>query len=354
MALPPLTCSRWVRYRMKGTLHAAADEISRPTREPRKVLRSSAAIAVAVIFMVRCVGKIPFSWIPHLGSLLGEICARFPFRVRKVTELNLKLSLPALSPSERHRVLKQSLEHTARLVLEIPKVWCAPQARLRKLEREVEGLDLLERAIAHGRGTILLTPHIGNWELLGPFLMSRGQLVALYRRPRIRELHEFFCSARERAGCQLVEATPRGLRQLLRVLENNQMLLILPDQEPLPGHGVHAEFFGQPAFTMTLVSRLLRKTGAEVLFVVVERLSSGFRTRFLEAPRGLADADPARAAASLNGGIEACVRLCPEQYQWSYKRYQTAPPGEPTPYRAIWSRRQLRRNPFVPKVDRAQ
>ena len=273
-----------------------------------------------------------------------------PLPASKVTELNLKLCFPELSSSERRRLLKRSLQHTARLALEIPRVWSGSQEGHRKLELRVEGLDLLVRALARGRGTILLAPHIGNWEILGPFLMARGQLVALYRPPRIAELHELVRAGRERSGSLLVEATAAGMRPLLRSIRSNHMVMVLPDQEPFPGHGVHAAFFGQPAFTMTLVSGLLRKTGAEALFVFTERLPGGFCTHFVEAPSGLEDADPERAAARLNAGVEACVRLCPEQYQWSYKRFFTAPPGEPTPYRAIWSRRKLRRNPFRPQV----
>ena len=104
---------------------------------------------------------------------------------------------------------------------------------------------------------------------------------------------------------------------------------------------------------MTLVSRVLRRSGALPLFVFAERRPSGhFRVCFRAAPAGLADADPQHAAASLNAGVEECVRMIPEQYLWSYKRFKTAPPGEPTPYRAIWSKRRLRKHPFQAHVTR--
>ena len=129
--------------------------------------------------------------------------------------------------------------------------------------------------------------------------------------------------------------------------------MILPDQEPLKKYGVTAPFFGVPALTMTLVSRILRRTGARALYVFAERRPAGrFRVRFLEAPDGLDDADETAAAERLNRGVEACVRLCPEQYLWSYKRFKTAPPGELTPYKAIWGRRRARQ-PHPPPLPTA-
>ena len=115
-------------------------------------------------------------------------------------------------------------------------------------------------------------------------------------------------------------------------------MVILPDQQPKSrrrGAGVFAPFFGVPALTMVLLGRLARKTGAAVVFSFAERLpgNAGYRAHWVEAPAAIADADPVRAAAALNQGVEQCVRICPEQYQWSYKRFQARPEGESEVYR---------------------
>jgi KDO2-lipid IV(A) lauroyltransferase len=233
-------------------------------------------------------------------------------------------------------------------------IWRWPPDRLRQLENSVEGLDLFERAMSRGRGTLLLAPHLGNWEFLNAFIMRHSPGVGLYRPPRIAELDDFIRRARERTGCTMVSATPAGMRPLLRALRLNHVVWIMPDQEPLRAHGVFAPFFGVPALTVTLVSRILGRTDSEALFVTAERCpEGGFRIRFRQPPEGLADPDEERAAASLNRGVEACVRHCPEQYLWTYKRFMSAPPGEPTPYRAIWSRRRLRRNPWPQPASRS-
>ena len=104
-----------------------------------------------------------------------------------------------------------------------------------------------------------------------------------------------------------------------------------------------APFFGLPALTMTLVSRLAERTGAEVLFAWCERIGDGpdFALRIEAAPEGIADVDPQRAAAALNAGVEHIARRDPAQYQWTYKRYKARPSGsgDDNPYLDLERRR---------------
>lgn len=315
----------------------------------RKFVKSSPWLARLATSFFHGASLLPIARAQALGRMLGALCASLPNELRAASDLNLKLCFPDLPPAERRRLVRRSLEESGKSTLELGALWRWPAARLERLEEGVEGEELLRRALESGRGTVLLVPHLGNWEFLNHFLMRRLQLVCLYRPPRVAELDGALRAARERTGCIMVPASPAGLRPLLQTLRSGKPILILPDQEPLKAHGVHAPFFGVPALTMTLVSRLLRRTGSQALYVFAQRRDDGrFRIRFRPPPEGLTDDDEVRAAACLNRGVEDCVRLCPEQYLWSYKRFMTAPPGEPTPYRAIWSQRRLRRNPWPP------
>ncbi len=314
----------------------------------QKRVRPSPLLARLILTVGWCASKLPFFWTRWLGRMVGRIGAVVPTTPRAVADLNLKLCFPDISDAERRTLVRRVLAENGAMILEMFAIWRWPAERLAKLRDGVEGWALFERAMAQGRGIVLLSPHIGNWEFLSSFMAERTQLVGLYRPPRIAELDDFIRRARERTGSIMVPATPAGMRPVFRALRANQTVFILPDQEPLPAHGVHAPFFGVPALTMTLVSRILRRTGSEVLFVTIERSTGGFRCCFHEPPDGLADPDEVVAATSLNRGVEACVRRRPEQYLWTYKRFLSAPPGEPTPYRAIWSKRRLRRNPWPP------
>ncbi len=315
----------------------------------RKASRSSPWSARLVRWLMGFSARLPIHRARSLGRFLGGVSSRLPNEARDITGLNLELCFPDLSLTERRALTRRSLEETGQAIFELGAMWKGPVEALEKLEEGVEGEELLTEAMASGRGTILLAPHLGNWEFLNHFLMRRGQLVCLYRPPRIAELDAFLLEARGRTGCVSAPATRGGVRRVLRGLRAGELILILPDQEPLKAFGVSAPFCGVPALTMSLVSRILQRTGATPLFVFAERRPAGkFRVRFLEAPEGLAGADQQIAAAALNRGVEDCIRLCPEQYLWSYKRFKTTPPGVVTPYKVIWSRRRRRQGPPPP------
>jgi KDO2-lipid IV(A) lauroyltransferase len=122
-----------------------------------------------------------------------------------------------------------------------------------------------------------------------------------------------------------------GVRKLLRHLRGGGCSVVLPDQVPGVGEGEWAEFFGRPAYTMTLLGRLQEASGAALVFCYAERLAgaAGFTMHFApmdgELPR-----DRAAAARRINEGVEALVRQCPLQYLWGYNRYKR-PAGAPPP-----------------------
>jgi KDO2-lipid IV(A) lauroyltransferase len=310
---------------------------------------SMALRARIALFALHCVGRLPVGLLRALAWPLGTLCWLLPIQLRKVSELNLRLCFPETAAAVRRSWVRRSLLASSKSALETPAIWLGSQARLDSLRGGISGEEVLDEARARGHGVVLLSPHLGNWEYLNCVLPRMGPVHCLYRVPRMVALDGALRGFRERSGIRMVAATSTGMRPLLRALRANEMVLMLPDQEPGKGHGVHAPFFGVPALTMTLVARILRRTGATPLYVLAERRPSGrFRIHFRAAPPGLADPDPQRAAAALNAGLEACVRLLPEQYLWAYKRFKTAPSGEPTPYRAIWSKRRQRKHPFRP------
>lgn len=243
---------------------------------------------------------------------------------------NVARCFPALEESERHQIVKQSLTSTALNIAEAGAMFHWDRQRLATLEEEIVGQEVLEAALARGKGVIALGPHVGNWEFLSHELGVRWGMVALYRPPRIVELDTYIRRSRQHLGAtELVPADSAGLRRLTQVLKAGRIVGILPDQEPLKDHGVFAPFFGIPALTMTLVGRLVRRFDVAVVFGYSLRTPAGrFRTSVFAAPEGLGDRDPVRAATQLNLIVEQCVRACPEQYTWSYRRFKTRPPEE--------------------------
>lgn len=272
---------------------------------------------------------LPLRWNRRIGGLLGWILAYTPNRQRAYSEINLKLCLPELSDRERRHLLRASLIETGKTAVEAGPIWLWPAERLRGLLGEAQGVEAVDAAVRGGRGVIMATPHLGCWEMAGQYCAARWGITSLYRPPRLAALDDLIRQGRERLGAQLVPTDARGVRQLYETLAQGRMIGILPDQDPGRG-GVFAPFFGIPANSMVLIGRLARKTGAPVFFCFSERLpgASGYRMHFFPAPAGIDDTDPVVAASAMNRGIETCVRACPEQYQWSYRRFRNRPPGE--------------------------
>lgn len=281
--------------------------------------------------LLRLAGRLPLRWLHGIGAAFGWLvwCVYASPRARAQASLSLALTLN--STETRQVLVRQSLLESGKSLLEAAKIWSGDLPATLALVREVRGLELFEQALSAGRGLIVGAPHLGCWELLNLWLCSRTPIAIAYRPPRHAALEPLLLKARGALAAEQVRAEGHaGVRTLFKRLSSGGVVGILPDQQPKQGEGEFASFFGTPALTMVLLSRLAHRTGATVLFAFAERLprSAGYRLHFLPAPDGIAVDDLPTAVAALNRGVENCVRLAPAQYQWGYKRYSIRPPGD--------------------------
>lgn len=285
--------------------------------------------AAIIAGLLRLFAALPLTWNRRLGTLLGGILAHTPNTLRRYAAINLKLCLPELSEQARRRLLRTNLIETGKTILETGPMWLWPAPKIRALMGETLNAEPIDAALRAGKGIILATPHLGSWEMAGHFCAERWGLTILYRPPRLAALDGLLRRGRERCGGHAVPTDASGVRRLYETLSKGGVVGILPDQDPGQSGGVFAPFFGVPANSMVLLSRLARKTSAPVFFGFCIRIpgSEKYRLQFMPAPEGIDAADPIVAATAMNRGIEAFVRACPEQYQWSYRRFRTRPPG---------------------------
>lgn len=140
--------------------------------------------------------------------------------------------------------------------------------------------------------------------------------------------------AREKTGSKVFPTNRKGVAAMFNALRRGECAGILPDQEPELEGGVFVPFFGIEALTMTLVSKLARKTEAAVVFGYARRLpaAEGFELVFKLADPAIYSEDLAESVTALNAGVEACVREVPAQYQWEYKRFRKVPQGRSDHY----------------------
>ena len=283
-----------------------------------------------------------------VAGLPWPVLRRLDARESRVARRNLELAYPDLMPAEREALHADVLRGTARQAFETLRIWTRPPASNLALIREQDGVALFDAALASGRGLIVAAPHHGNWELLNQWLASRTELCVLYRAPDSAVGEAFLRHVRRCSGDRVTQIRAEGpaLRQLYATLRSGGTVGILPDQQPKAGDGVFAPFFGMPALTMTLLSRLAARTGATVLFAWCERIGDGAAPAYAlhveAAPPGIADDDSGVAAAALNAKVEHIARRDPAQYQWTYKRYTLRPSGrgQDNPYRDLERRRR--------------
>lgn len=282
-------------------------------------------------FFIRLFGHLPLRVLQRLGAGLGWLFWLRNGKERRIAARNLQLAFPELTESQHAALLRRTLVETGKSFLEVMKIWSGhPQAAL-GLIREVHGVEFYDAALADKHGLIIAAPHLGCWELLNFYLCSRAPMAIAYRPPRQADLEPLLLMARGALQAEQVPAEGAGVRTLYKRLSAGGVVGILPDQEPKQGEGEFAAFFGVHALTMVLISRLARRTGATVLFSFAERLpdGAGYRLHFLPAPTAIADENLNRAASALNQGVEACIRIAPEQYQWHYKRWSARPSDAP-------------------------
>lgn len=277
---------------------------------------------------------LPWSAIQFLGWLLGTLLARIPCRVRRDALINIRLCLPHLNAQEQLTLRHNAMLQFGCTFVEMAALWLWPISQVLSLIREETGIELLQ--INSNEALILLTPHLGAWELAGLYVAARCKITSMYRPLANKCLDQLIYTARQRNGAQLVPDNSSGIKRLLRVVKDGGCIGILPDQVTREESGsMFAPFFNVPAVTMLLVAGLARRSKARVVFVYAERLpkNAGFHIHCFQAPLGIDAEDEKVAAAALNCGIEQCIMTCPEQYQWNYRRFRRRPNvADTTPY----------------------
>ena len=283
-----------------------------------------------IIFgVLRLLGLLPLRALHALGAGFGWLIGHTDNPMRRKAEHTLSRINTDFGEEKRH-FLHAALIEAGKSFFEIAKIWTSDPRRNLAMVREIRGGERFDAALAAGRGLIIAAPHLGCWELLNYWLCSRTRIAIAYRPPRQPELEPLLVRARGGLSAEQVRAEgSAGVRTLFKRLASGGVVGILPDQEPKQGEGEFAPFFGRPALTMVLLSRLAQRTGATVLFAFAERLprGEGYVLHFLPAPERIADPDLPTAVAALNRGIENGIRLAPAQYQWHYKRFSAQPPA---------------------------
>ena len=277
-------------------------------------------------------GLFPFDLGSRAGGWLGALGYRLGIR-RRVTEAQVAFAFPEFSPERVTEVARESYRNLGRTSIEAAIMEHRAPADLIALFEQVDGWEHIAAAQAAGNGALLVTGHLGNWELGGSYIAARGIPVdAVARHMGNRIFERYLTRVRERFGVRVVfdelavRHTPRSIRQ-------NRVVGFLADQGVLGLASTFVPFFGRHAKTPRGPAVFALRLKVPVVFAVCVRLPSGKYRLIVESipvtDSGDREHDVEELVRSYTARLEHWVRQYPGQYFWQHRRWKWQPPGAP-------------------------
>lgn len=279
---------------------------------------------------LRLFALLPWRAVQAVGSTIGWLMWKLPNRSREVVRINLAKCFPELSPAEHEKLVGRSLMDIGKTLTESACAWIWSPQRSLRLVREVEGMDVLQEALASGDGVVGITSHLGNWELLNHFYCSHAKPIIFYRPPKLKAVDDLLKRQRVQLGNRVAPSTPEGIISVIKEVRRGGAVGIPADPEPSRSAGLFVPFLGTTALTSKFVPSLLARGKARGVFFHAVRLAdgSGYKVILEAAPPAMYDPDPEVSVAAMSEVLAGYVRRYPTQYMWSMKRFKNRPDGE--------------------------
>ncbi len=277
---------------------------------------------------------LPLPILHALGNILGTLTYWFSPKMRERVRENLIIGKIIEDYQNSNPTVKSVLKHTMKAALELPIAWLRSPEYVASLFKEVEGWEYIEKALAEEKALLLITPHLGSYDLAGRKISHQlpFPLTAMFRPPKLSWLAPIMTAGRERDKGRTATADAQGVRTILKALRNKEATIVLPDQVPTGGDGIWAKFWGKNAYSMTLAGKLASMKNVQTLFFVGERLphGKGFKL-YIEPMQHASNGDKLHDTQIINDQVENLIKRCPEQYLFSYNRFKTPAGAEPAP-----------------------
>jgi KDO2-lipid IV(A) lauroyltransferase len=290
-----------------------------------------------VVSVARALGRMPRGLARLLAGLIAFAVYWAFGRLRRVGVRNLELALPELSPAERTRILRRVYVHLGWQLVEFCRM-TGYTAQNTSAWLRTEGVEHYLAAQARGKGVLVVTGHLGAWELSSYYHSLMGYPMGMViRRLDNRRLDDYVNAVRCLHGNHVIHKDDFG-RRLLLAMHAGQTVGILMDTNMTPPQGSFVKFFGMDACTATGLAHVARKTGAAVLpgFMLWEPAERKYVLHFgpqVDLPHTAnAAADILVATQLCTDAIESWIRRYPDQWLWIHRRWKTRPPGEPGLY----------------------
>ena len=298
-------------------------------RSPFRPLRQKVEV-----LLLRALGllarALPFEATSAIGAALGQLAFQVLGRRRRIAVENITKTLgPEVNGMSARELARRSFVQIGRSFMEflaLPKL--GPRGILDRVE--LTGYEPAMQRAREGKGTVLVTAHFGNWEILGAAVRAKGLPMRYVLPPQSNEGSDrYFDRIRERLGIEAVKIG-FGMRGALKALRSGAFLGMLPDQDART-IGIHVPFLGRPASTHTGPARLAYRARVPIVVGMVERVPGArFRSRLLALlepnPSATESSEVERLTRAINELFEAGVRQRPDHWYWLHRRWKTPPP----------------------------
>jgi len=308
-------------------------EVEQRTSPPDKVsVRETAEFAVVWLF-VHGVRLLPRRVGRAIGAAIGAIAFHALGRLRRVGIRNLKLAFPEMTAADREATLRSEYRNLGFLLAEFSKM---PDYTAETASRFIryEGLENYLAARERGKGVLVLTGHLGAWELSSFYHSLMGMPMGMVIRRLDNPLVDAFVNRIRCLHGNRVIHKDDFARGLIASMRAGETVGILMDTNMTPPQGVFVPFFGVLACTASGMARIAAKTGAAVVpgFLLWEESEQKYVLHFgeeLEVIRtGDSEQDALANTASFTAAMEGYIRQYPEQWLWLHRRWKTRPPGD--------------------------
>jgi KDO2-lipid IV(A) lauroyltransferase len=287
--------------------------------------------------LVKLLGALPRGWARALGAVVGAAAYRVLGRLRNVGLTNLALAFPEKSVEEREQILRLLYRNLGWLLAEFCQMPRYTLENTRGFAR-YEGLEHYLAARYRGKGVLIVTGHLGAWELSSYYHSLMGHPMSMViRRLDNARVDRLVNDIRCRHGNRVLHKDDFA-RGLLGAMRQGETVGILMDTNMTPPQGAFVPFFGHMACTASGMARVALKTGATVLpgFMVWEESEQKYVLHFGEAIEIVSTGDDERDVlentARFTAVIESWVQRYPDQWLWVHRRWKTRPEGEPPVY----------------------
>jgi Kdo2-lipid IVA lauroyltransferase/acyltransferase len=326
----------------RGLLKAQTAET--PSREAARVRagqqpvswikRTRRAFRAGIILAaLHVMSLLPFRLACSLGRAGGAAASLLLLRERWRTMHHLEMAFPDMTDRDRRRITRRNFEHLGQCVAECAQLWRIRQQIESTVCLPAAAAQVLHEAMGEQKGAVVVSAHLGNWELLPQRLAREGYVVSVVARelnsPALNRAVE---QCRAHNGIRTIwRGSPAAMRDMLRVFRDNGLLGLLIDQDTKV-RSVFVPFFGRPASTPGAAGDLVARTGAPLLAPFIHRRADGRHViqirRLTITPTGDAEQDSRLFTAAATQAIEQAIRQNPEQWVWLHRRWRTQPDGQ--------------------------